>query len=156
MLEKLQKQMRAEVPATADQVKLHYLVVDSEERANELVAQLDAGEDFQTLADELEKDEEVVGYGIEVDWFPQSILERRLDTELADLAFSLGVGEYSQPVLSQDGAWYTIIGVVGHEVRELDQLLRDQLGEDAFQKWLDAQQVLVERRTYHDRVPTEP
>ena len=57
---------------------------------------------------------------------------------------------------SQDGTRYTIIEVVGHEVRELDELARESLGEDAFQEWLDAQQVLVERGTYQDRVPTDP
>ncbi len=156
LLEKLQEQMQTEVPTAADQVKLGYLVVDSEEQANELAARLDAGEDFQTLADELEESEEVTGYGTELEWFPRSILERYLDEQLVELAFSLEVGEHSQPVLSQDGTRYTIIEVVGREVHELDQSLREQLGEDMFQEWLDTQQVLVERRTYRDRVPTEP
>ncbi len=154
--EKLQEQMEAEVPAMAEQVKPWLIAVDSEDRANELAARLDAGEDFQTLADELKEDEEVTGYGTELDWFPRSILESRLDTELTDLAFSLEVGEHSPPVLGQDGAWYTIIGVVGHEMYEVDQSLREQLGGEAFREWLDAQQVLVERMTYLDRVPSEP
>ncbi|MDY7079834.1 MAG: SurA N-terminal domain-containing protein [Chloroflexota bacterium] len=156
LLEKLQEQMSAEAPTTADQVKLRYLSVDSEERANELSARLNAGEDFQTLADELEEDEEAGGYSYELEWFPKSVLERNLSTELANLAFSLEVGEHSQPVLGQDGTWYTIIEVMGHEVRDLDQFIREQMGNDAFQEWLESQQVLVERSTYRDRVPTDP
>ncbi len=154
--EKLRDQMRAEAPAVADQVKLRYLSVDSEGQADEFVARLDAGEDFQTLVDELRGDEEVVVYSNELDWLPKSALEARLDAMLADLAFGLGVGEHSQPVLNQEGTWYTVIEVLGHETRELDQSLREQLGDDLFQEWLEAQQVLVERGTYHDRVPTEP
>jgi len=154
--EKLRDQMRAEAPTVADQVKLRYLSVDSEGRADEFVARLDAGEDFQTLVDELRGDEEVVVYSNELDWLPKSALEARLDAMLADLAFGLGVGEHSQPVLNQEGTWYTVIEVLGHEMRELDQSLREQLGDDLFQEWLEAQQVLVERGTYHDRVPTEP
>jgi len=160
LVDKLLEQMRAEVPTMADQVKLRLLTVNDEERANELVARLDAGEDFQTLVDELEEekeeDEEVTGYGAELDWFPRSILEDQLETELADLAFSLEVGEHSQPVVGQDGVWYTVIEVAGHEMHELDQSLGEQMGEKAFQEWLDAQQILVERKTYLDRVPTEP
>lgn len=156
VVEKLREQISAEIPPMADQVKLRLLTVDSEEGANELVARLDAGEEFQTLADELEGDEEVSGYGAELGWFPRKILERRLGTALTDLAFSLEVGEHSQPVLSPDGVRYTIIEVLGHEVRELEPFVRQQLEEDAFQEWLDTQQVLVERRTYRDRVPAEP
>ncbi|RLC61672.1 MAG: hypothetical protein DRI80_08200 [Chloroflexota bacterium] len=157
LIEKLREQMIAETPTMADQVKLRILIVDSEERANELAARLDAGEDFQTLADELEGDEEVTGYGTELDWLPRSMLESRLGQELTDLAFNLKVGEHSQPVLSQDGTQYIIIEVMGHETRELEQSIHEQLGKEAFQEWLDAQQVLVEREEYDpDIVPTEP
>ena len=158
LVEKLQEQMSAEVPTMADQVKLRILAVDSEERANELAVRLDAGEDFQALADELEEgeDEEVAEYGTELSWFPKGMLESNLGTELADLAFSLEVGEHSQPVLGQDDTQYYIIEVVGHEERELDSFVHQQLGADAFQEWLDAQQVLVERKMYGDRVPAEP
>nr|HID13990.1 hypothetical protein [Anaerolineae bacterium] len=156
LVEKLREQMSAEIPAVADQVKLRILAVDSEERANELAARWDAGEEFQTLADELEEDEEVAGYGTELGWFPRDILERRLGAELTDLAFGLEVGERSQPVLVEEDMRYYLIEVVGHEERELDPFVRQQLEEDVFQEWLDAQQVLVERRTYGDRVPTEP
>jgi parvulin-like peptidyl-prolyl isomerase len=156
LLEKVQEQMREEVPVTAEQVKLRYLIVDNEELANEVSARLDAGEDFQAVSDELQEDEEVTVYGTELDWLPQSLLESRMNAEVADLAFSLEVGRHSQPVLDQDGAWYAIIEVLGREVRELDQDVRDQLGDEAFQEWLDAQQVLVVRGTYRDRVPTDP
>jgi len=156
LVEKLRQEVKAEVPATADQVQVRYLVVDSEERANELAARLDGGEDFQALVDELEADEAVTGYGIELGWLPRSMLERRLDAELSDLAFELEVGQHSPPVPSLDGTRYTIIEVVSREDRELDELARESLGGEAFQEWLDAQQVLVERRTYQDRVPTDP
>lgn len=145
-----------QVPAEADQVKLRLLTVGSEERANELAARLDAGEDFQTLADELKQDQEVQGSGNELGWLPRELLENRLGKELTDLAFSLEVGERSQPLAGEGGQQYRIILVAGHEVRELDKFVRQQMVDDAFQAWLDAQQVLVERKTYRDRIPTEP
>ena len=153
LIEKLREQMSAEVPTTADQVKLRILTVDSEEQASELAARLDAGEDLQTLADELGENT----YSTELDWLPRNVLESRLGAELADQAFNLEVGEHGQPVLSPDGTMYIIIEVAGHETHELAQPLREQLGQEAFEEWLDAQQkVLVELRTYADRVPTEP
>jgi len=156
LTEQVQEQIQAEVPDTADQVKLGYLVVDDEERANDLADRLDAGEDFQALVDELQEDEQGTGYGTELDWLPRGLLESRLDAELADLAFDLEVGQRSEPLPDQDGALYSIIQVTGREVRELDQFQRESLGQEVFQEWLDAQQVLVERKTYQDRVPTDP
>jgi parvulin-like peptidyl-prolyl isomerase len=156
LVDRLREQLEAEVSPTADQVKLRYLFVDDEERANDLAARLDGGEDFQALVDELVEDEESVGFGTELDWLPKNMLELRLDAELADMAFSLEVGEHSQPVLSEDGNLYTIIQVAGREVREVDDAMRGSMGDAAFQEWLEDQQVLVERREYEDRVPTEP
>ncbi len=155
ILEKLQEDMQAEIPTTADQVKLLYLLLDDEERANEASARLDAGEDFQALVDELQADETITAYGGEMDWSPQSVLESRFDAELADLAFSMAVGERSQPIASQEGM-YTIIEVLDHGEQELDQYVLDQLGQEAFQEWIEAQQALAERGTYRDRVPTDP
>ncbi|MFQ6101957.1 MAG: peptidylprolyl isomerase [Anaerolineae bacterium] len=139
LLEELQGQIGAEVPDTADQFKVRYLRVDSEERANELAARLDNGEDFQALSEELREDDEVTGFGTELGWYPQSVLEERIGAELAKLAFNLEVGEHSQPVLSEDGTQYTIIEVVGHEVHELASYILEQMKDEAFQKWVEAQ-----------------
>jgi len=156
LLEKLQEQMGTQVPTMADQVKLLYLFVDDVAVASQAVAQLDAGDDFQALIDELQADETITAYGGELDWSPRDILERNFDAELADLAFSLEVGGHSQPVPSQDGMQYIVIEVVGHEEHELEQSVREQLGAEIFQEWLEGQQVLVARGTYRDRVPTNP
>lgn len=156
LVNKLQEQFKAEAPTTADQVRLRYMSVSSQEQADQLAGRLQAGEDFQALVDEIRQDESNPGYGGDLGWLPKSLVEGRWGAELADLAFTLGVGERSQPVKSQDGSQYIIVEVVGHEERALDEALRGSLGEDAFQKWLDAQQVVVERKMYQDRIPLEP
>jgi parvulin-like peptidyl-prolyl isomerase len=156
LLEKLQEQMTAEAPATADQVLLRYVTIDDEEKATEVAARLDAGEDFQTLLDELRADEEISAYGSELDWLPRASLETRFEKLVSDIAFSLPVGERSQPIPSEDGERFSVIEVLGHEERELDEYLRQQYADQAFQEWLDSQQMLVERGTYSDRVPTDP
>jgi hypothetical protein len=157
LTEKLQEDMKEELPEQAEQVKVRYLGVRDEERANQLAQRLDSGEDFQTLADELEADEEAPGFSSELDWLPKDVLATRLNEELADLAFSLEVGEHTEPVtLGEEGQSYFILEAVGHETRELAASVRDGLAQDAFQTWLEAQQTLVERRSWENRVPTEP
>jgi len=156
LFEKLQEQMDDQVPTSADQVKLLYLSVDDVEWANSVVAQLDAGGDFQELIDEFQTNEQVSAYGDELDWFPRDVLERNLNVELADLAFSLEVDAHSDAVSLQDGMQYVIIKVIGREERELEQSVREQLGAGIFDEWLESQQSLVVRLTYRDRVPTDP
>jgi parvulin-like peptidyl-prolyl isomerase len=156
LLERLREQMTEEAPATADQVLLRYITVDDELRANEAAARLNAGEDFQALLDELRADEEISAYGGELDWLPQDSMESRFEATVSELAFNMAVGERSQPIPSEDGERFTIIEVLGHEERELNEYLRQQYADAAFQEWLDSQQFLVERGTYRDRVPTDP
>ena len=137
---------------------MRYLTVDSEERADELAARLDDGEDFQILADELEAEEEPTGFSGELSWYPRDVLEQMLTSlgaELIDQAFSLAVGEHGQPVANEEGARYTIIEVMGHEVRELDEEMRQQLTDEAFREWLEDEQVKVERIEYAEAVPAE-
>lgn len=166
LFDKVREQFYAEAPTTAEQVKLRYISVGSEEKAKEVVARLDAGEDMQALIDEAQQSkesEEGSGeqgsndlYGTELDWYPKSILENYLGQEVAEAAFTLEVGTHSQPILSSSNR-YLVIEVLGREVRELDEFARQQLGEDAFQEWLKTQQELaVTRGTYRDRIPTEP
>ena len=119
------------------------LLLDDGERAAEAAARLNTGDDFQALLDELRTDEEISAYGSELDWLPKESLESRFEAAVSELAFSLAVGERSQPIPSEDGQRFTIIEVLGHE-------------DEAFQEWLNSQQVLVERSTYTDRVPTDP
>lgn len=139
LLEKLREQMDAEVPTTADQVTLRYMSVDSEEWANDFVSRLDAGEDFEALADELEGEEQVTGYDRELDWYPLSALGQTLGTNLAELAFSLAVGEHSQAVMDESGARYYVIEILGHEERDLGPYALQQAQEEAFQEWVEAQ-----------------
>lgn len=157
LTEKLQEAMTEELPKEAEQVKLRYLSARDEEAANELVQRLDSGEDFQTLADELEADEDAPGFSSELEWLPRDVLADRISEDLADLAFELEVGEHSGPVtIGEEGQTYFILEVTGHEVRELEPSVLDSMGQDAFLAWLEAQQSLVERKSWQSRVPAEP
>jgi len=154
LTEKVREAIGEEAPDEAEQVEVRVLSAPDEEKASELAARLDAGEDFQTLSDELE--EEGTGYASELGWYPKSVLESQLGEELAEQAFNLAVGEHTQPVALGEGQQYAVIEVTGHEVRAVEGYVQQQMAEDAFQTWLEAQQVLVERKSYQDRIPTDP
>ncbi|HEY71734.1 MAG: hypothetical protein DRJ03_11340 [Chloroflexi bacterium] len=141
--EKLREQMDAEVPTTAEQVKLRYINVDSEEWASDFAVRLDEGEDFETLAGELEEDEQVSGFDRELGWYPLSALEGIVGATLSELAFSLDVGEHSQAAADEGGTRYYVIEVLGHEVRELDDYVLQQVQDEAFQEWIEAQKQIA-------------
>jgi parvulin-like peptidyl-prolyl isomerase len=154
--EKVQEQFTEETPSTADQVTLRYLLFDDQELADEAAARWRAGEEYEALLEELRADEEISVYGSEVEWLPLEALEGRFDPQLAAFVFEMTVGEISQPMQGESGVEYVVFELLGHEERELDDYFRQQLGSDAFQAWLEAEQVLVERGAYRDRVPTDP
>ncbi len=156
--ERLTEAMKEELPQEAEQVKLRFLLVSSEDQADELAQRLDAGESFEDLAEEIQADEQDPGYSDELEWMPRDMLETRIGEELADRAFSLEAGEYSDPIAvgEQDQAYYYVISVTGREVRELGESVREEMAADAFQSWLNAQQSLVERKSIDGRVPTQP
>jgi foldase protein PrsA len=157
LTEKLKDDIKGELPSEAEQVKLEFLSVSSEERASELAQRLDEGEDFQALAEEIQADEEDPGYSNELSWLPRQLLDSRLGADLAEQAFSLGVGNHSGPItLGEQSQSYYVIQVTGREVRELEDSAQEQMAQDAFQSWLDAQQSFVERKSIDDRVPTQP
>ncbi len=145
-----------DVPTTADQVKLRFLGVVTETLASDLANRLDAGEDFQALADELEADGS--GNSAEMDWRTREDIEQILGAEIAKVVFGMNAGERTRPLPNVDGTRYLVIEVLGHEVRELDEAARQQLGYQAFQAWLqEAEQTSVERRALDTSlVPTEP
>lgn len=154
LTEKLKESMKEDLPTEAEQVKLRLLSAKSEERANELVARLDAGDDFQTISEELKEDD--TAYATELGWAPRDLLESQLGEELAGKAFSMEIGEHDQPMAIQEGQRYVVVEVAGREVRPLEDSMRKRIAESAFQSWLEAQQVSVERKEYKDVVPTEP
>jgi parvulin-like peptidyl-prolyl isomerase len=154
--EKLQEAFTEETLSTADQVTLRYIQVGDQELADEVAARWQAGEEHEALLEELRANEEVSAYGSEVDWLPLDALEGRFDPQLAAFVFEMAVGEISQPMLSESGVEYVVFELLGHEERELDDYFRQQLGSEAFQTWLEAEEALVERGAYRDRVPTDP
>ena len=93
-------------------VKLQQIFVSSREEAMKLKAKLDKGEDFEKLANEVNRDESPQTKANEIGY----ITFGNLDYNLEQAAYSLKVGEISEPILSPYG--YHILRVA--DVKEND------------------------------------
>jgi parvulin-like peptidyl-prolyl isomerase len=67
------ERVTAAVPTSAEQVHVRYILLESEEEAQNVLARLQAGEDFAVLAQELSHDESTRESGVDRGWFPQGL-----------------------------------------------------------------------------------
>ncbi|MBI3159195.1 MAG: peptidylprolyl isomerase [Chloroflexi bacterium] len=143
----------ADLPRTEEQVWARHILVADEATAQEVLDRLAAGEDWVTLALEYSQDTGNAARGGDLGWFNRAAMV----TPFADAAFSLEVGQTSQPVQSDFG--FHIIQVLGHEERPLAAADYDQAQETAFGEWLAAQRAAAQIEEFEywlQRTPTDP
>ncbi|MCG0276644.1 MAG: peptidylprolyl isomerase [Thermosediminibacteraceae bacterium] len=92
------------------QVRARHILVENEEKANEIIAKLKSGEDFAKLANQYSIDTATKENGGDLGFFSSGDMVK----EFEEAAFSLKVGEISSPVKTQYG--YHIIKV--EEIKE--------------------------------------
>lgn len=90
------------IPAE-DEVEARHILVDSEEKAKEVVEKINKGEDFAKLAEEYSKDPGSKADGGKLGYFAKGQMVK----EFEDAAFALRKGEVSKPVQSKFG-WHII------------------------------------------------
>jgi parvulin-like peptidyl-prolyl isomerase len=133
LLESKVRQMFLEdVADTAEQVRFRLIQVGTEEEAQDVVARLDAGEDFGDLARELSLDtasKEQVG---ERDW---TLLEAFTD-ELKAVFSELEVGERSDPI-AVDTSYVIVEPLEKDSARETTDIQKQDLASRALVNWLD-------------------
>jgi foldase protein PrsA len=125
----------------AEQVKASHILVEDENKAKELKAKLDAGEDFAALAKEHSTDESTKEAGGELGFFEKGTMVAEFD----EVAFTLAVNQISNPVKSEYG--YHIIKVEDKkEAKEatfedskgkIKETLLEQKMETEYQSWLE-------------------
>lgn len=156
MRTKVLEQVTQDVTTEEEQVWARHILVADEATAKSVVERLSQGEDFAALAAELSTDTSNAATGGDLGWFNRSAMV----APFADAAFSLGIGEISQPVQSDFG-WH-VIQVLGHEVRALSAEELTTAKETAFEEWLsglqeaDASRVVINDDVWQSQVPTEP
>ncbi len=137
---------------TQEEVWARHILVDDEVKAKEVSDRLNAGEDFASVAAALSSDSSA-SQGGDLGWFSKG----KMVAEFETAAFSMEIGEISQPVKSQFG--YHIIQVLGHEDRPISEADFSTLQATKFQEWIDSQQqaaVVVINDSWITNVPTEP
>ncbi|HUI89793.1 MAG TPA: peptidylprolyl isomerase [Anaerolineales bacterium] len=128
--QKLMDVITADTPHSQDEIWARHILVADEATANAVRQRLLNGEDFGKVAEEVSTDTGSKDKGGDLGWFPRGTMV----PEFEAVAFSLKVGEISQPVKSQFG--YHIIQVLAHGIVPLDATAYAQAQQTAFNDWL--------------------
>jgi parvulin-like peptidyl-prolyl isomerase len=121
------------IPTVAAQVHLFMIAQKTAEEALEAIRRLDAGEDFITLARELNLDEQLKGRGGDMGWYPRAGLPENVATVAFD---ELELGRHSEPMVV-DQQYVAIIMVREKAAaRQIDEQMQQTLKSNALQNWL--------------------
>lgn len=151
--ERVREAMTADLTPFQDQVWARHILVATEEEALDVIARLEAGEDFAALAAELSQDTASAANGGDLGWFGFG----QMVPEFEKIAFNLQIGEISDPVQSQFG--FHIIQALGHEERALTAQEFEDFKNTTFDDWLSSQRLQSDVQIFDiwaDRVPTDP
>jgi hypothetical protein len=142
------------------QAKGNYIVAQDLATADQLLGRLDAGETFETLAEEIDADEseEPTARTGSFDWSPATILTQTFGDQFATVVMNTDAGEVSRTAISAPDGGFYLVYVEEKEVRELADHLLEQQRSDAFEGWLNAQRLDegIEHGNWQDYIPSEP
>jgi parvulin-like peptidyl-prolyl isomerase len=126
-----------QLPVTMNQSHVQVMLVESQEVATELIAEIEAGGNFTALAEKFSCNSSVEG---DLGWLPEELMPNTL---IANPAFNLTIGELSQPIYDK-----TAIKDVGYWLIEVtdkqDEKIKARamlLGSEAEAEWVKAKLV---------------
>jgi len=125
--EKLDEYFGSQLPDTMEQAHVQAMLVESEEVATELIAEIEAGGNFTALAKEFSCNSSVEG---DLGWLPRELMP---NTMIADAAFNITPGEISQPIYNKTATkdvGYWLIEVTDKQDEEINALVM-LLGSEA-------------------------
>lgn len=151
--EKLQEEITKDTPRTEEQVWARHILVEDLGKAKSVEALLDHGSDFAKLAQGMSTDTASGAQGGDLGWFGKGAMV----AEFEEAAFSMEIGEISEPIQSQFG--YHIIQVLGHDEIPLSTSQYEEKRQTAFTEWLtqtreEAEITIFE--VWKERVPPAP
>jgi parvulin-like peptidyl-prolyl isomerase len=123
----MRDQILAEVPLSADQVHVQQILLYNSDQANQILAELESGREFATLAAIYEP----VTQG-NLGWFPRDFLPHPL---IEEAAFNLQPGEYSQVIETSVG-FHIILVAERDPDHPLSPEARLIWRENALQEWM--------------------
>ena len=151
--QKLYDIITADTPHVEEQVWARHILVNTEDEAKTVIDRLNKGEDFGKLAAELSQDTATAAKGGDLGWFGKG----QMVAPFEEAAFSLKVGEISQPVQSDFG-WH-VIQVIDRANLPLTDSQYTQARDTAFNDFLtklrDDSDVTI-YDYWKDRTPSTP
>jgi parvulin-like peptidyl-prolyl isomerase len=131
----------ASIPSVAEQVHARHILCSTREKAEEVLARFQAGEEFAFLAREYSEDVSSRERGGDMGFLPRGITP----PEIEDAAFSLEVGGISEIIESQFG--FHIVQVLEREEREIAPEIFENLRQQTFMQWLQERRgsAIIER-----------
>ncbi len=150
---KVRDALTADLPREQEQVWARHLLVEDEALAIELLARIEAGEDFGALALEYSLDTGSAERGGDLGWFNVTTMV----PDFTRVAFNTPVGTVSDPLQTAFG-WH-LIQVMGHEFRPLSPDEYESYRDEQFSTWLESQFMALEveyMEYWEERIPVEP
>lgn len=115
----LEEYFEQQVPQFAEQRHVMAMFLESESQADEVIARLEAGEDFAAIAGELSLEGITQTQEGDLGWLPEGVLTLEMGSPLIDeAAFDSDVGVLSQPIYEETR--YKAVGYWLVEVTERD------------------------------------
>lgn len=152
--EKMYNLITADVASSQEQVWARHILVATEEEAQTVLDRLNSGKDWDVVAADMSTDTSNNTTGGDLGWFPRNYMAK----EFEDAAFSLGIGEISQPIQTEYG--YHIIQVIDHQQdRPLTATMLENLKQSIWAKWLEDAKAARTIETYDlwkEVNPTDP
>jgi parvulin-like peptidyl-prolyl isomerase len=151
--QKLYDIVTADTPHVAEQVWARHILVATEAEAKTVIQRLKNGENFGKLAAELSQDTATASKGGDLGWFGKG----QMVPAFEEAAFSLKVGEISQPVQSSFG-WH-VIQVIDRANLPLTDSEYTQARQTAFDDYLTQLRDNADVKIYDywkERTPSTP
>jgi parvulin-like peptidyl-prolyl isomerase len=151
--QRLLDEITADVPRTQEQAWARHILVPDEAIALVVRGRLDQGEDFAAVAAEVSTDTSNKDRGGDLGWFGKGAMVPEFETA----AFTLSIGEISEPVKSQFG-WH-IIQVLARGEVTLTAEAYESARQSAFETWLTearAKYNVVTYDSWRSIVPDDP
>jgi parvulin-like peptidyl-prolyl isomerase len=148
--QKLEEKLKAEVPTSAEQVRLRGVLLSQESEAREVLDQLRNGGSWEQIAAEKSLDSASRDKAGDLGWIARGIK----DLDFDNAAFGLTGSGIEGPFSTRLGYW-VLQRLEGPQVRPLDNEALEIIRDNAFSRWLDEQkkngQNVVEYRITSDR-----
>lgn len=141
---KIYEEITADVPTEEEQIWARHILVATLEEAESVLERLEDGEDWTQITAEVSTDTSNKDKGGDLGWFGPN----RMVEEFENIAFSLEIGEISNPVETSFG--FHIIQLLGKEMRPLDSSTLDQNKSTFFSEWLTTEKEKYTVEQYDD------